>query len=190
MVVNLRNFKKQYFHDTPVKPISGVSFDAQRIQEAYNNCATHLTSVGHKPTLQISITSSTGSNYENEGYDINHLLQDTAENKYSILNEFFVGTYVEEVYNLLDQMFGVTRGRFMLLNKHKRAYSYHSDLTPRIHIPISTDDYCMFIINDVVYKLPDVGQLYLVDTTKMHSALNLGYTERLHIVFGLKNVEM
>lgn len=190
MAAKLNIFRKKYFHNAPVKQIDDVVFDAQQIQKVYNDCVKHLSFNGHKPSLQLAITSSSGNNYENEGYDINHLLQDTQENKYSILNDFFIGTYVEEVYNIVDRMFGVTRGRFMVLNKHKRAYSYHSDLTPRLHIPITTDDYCMFVIDEVVYKLPNVGQLYLVDTTRLHSALNLGYSERLHIVFGLKDMEI
>ena len=41
-------------------------------------------------------------------------------------------------------------------------------------------------IEDNIHRLDELGHLYLVDTTKKHTALNLGWTNRIHLVFDLK----
>ena len=74
----------------------------------------------------------------------------------------------------------------MELNSGNRAYSYHYDMTQRIHIPLVTDEDCMFIVDDNVYKMPEPGQAYMLDTTKKHTALNLGSNKRVHLVACLK----
>jgi hypothetical protein len=64
------------------------------------------------------------------------------------------------------------------------CYSYHYDLSKRIHIPITTNKKCMFIIDDIVYRFPADGSVYLVDTTKFHTAINANREDfiRIHIV--------
>lgn len=175
--------RRQYLSDSAVVPISGAVFDVDQIIKVYNDCIKSVFK--NHLQLQVAITSSNGKTYSTDEQKISNVSLGVGENQYSMLNEFFIGTYVETVHNTLYEMFGVTRGRFMTLNKKKRAYSYHSDLTPRLHIPVTTNRDCKFIVDDVVYHLPDVGQLYMVDTTRPHSALNLGYEERLHIVYGI-----
>ena len=66
--------------------------------------------------------------------------------------------------------------------KPKTCYTYHKDYTKRIHIPIITNEKCMFIIDDEVVRFPADGDYYLVDTTKMHTAINASFEDRIHIV--------
>jgi hypothetical protein len=182
----IRELRKQYLSNSAVVPISGTKFDADKMLEVYDECIR--SKFKNHPQMQVAITSSDGKAYGTEEQKISNVSLGVGENQYNLLNEFFIGTYIETVHNTLFEMFGGTRGRFMVLNKHKRAYSYHSDLTPRLHIPVTTNRDCKFIVDDVVYYLPDVGQLYMVDTTRPHSALNLGYEERLHIVYGITDI--
>ncbi len=61
------------------------------------------------------------------------------------------------------------------------TYSFHKDLTPRIHIPIQTDEKAVFIIEDKIYRLKPT-RVYWVDTTREHNFVNGSYNERIHIV--------
>ena len=77
------------------------------------------------------------------------------------------------------------RTRIMTL-KPGRCYHYHRDYTKRIHIPIETNKNCFIIDNMQVKHLSADGNYYIVDTTKMHTALNGSKKEnRTHIVGGI-----
>jgi len=94
-------------------------------------------------------------------------------------------TLVEKLYDLpyinsiLDE-FDMYRTRVLRLNK-KSCYSLHSDPTPRIHIPIHTNEHSFFVIDNKVYYL-DPGFVWWTDTTKPHTFVNAGYSERIHLV--------
>lgn len=97
--------------------------------------------------------------------------------------------YTVELYNdmpytySLFKKYGMYRTRAMKMIKGT-CYSYHVDLTPRIHIPLTSNKNCMFIIDDKVYRMPADGSVYLVDTTLYHTALNANREQfvRSHIV--------
>jgi len=78
---------------------------------------------------------------------------------------------------------GMFRTRVMLIRPYQ-CYSYHRDATPRIHIPLITDEKCMLIVDDKVIRLPADGNHYKIDTTLYHTALNGSNIERIHIVGG------
>ena len=63
-----------------------------------------------------------------------------------------------------------------------RCYSYHRDPSKRMHIPLITNENCMFIIDDKVYRYPADGNSYLINTTKKHTAINASKEDRYHIV--------
>ena len=103
------------------------------------------------------------------------------EMQWSKINEIFEDTYLHEIYNRLEQMFDLGRMRFLCLGVNS-CYTYHQDATIRFHIPLYTNDECIFFDeNYTPYHMP-VGKIYLVDTTKFHTAANFGKHERLHIV--------
>lgn len=86
-----------------------------------------------------------------------------------------------EYTNSIITKLNLYRTRVMKL-KPKTCYSYHRDMTMRIHIPLITNSGCMLIVNDEVKKLPADGNWYLIDTTKRHTAINASLKERIHIV--------
>lgn len=71
----------------------------------------------------------------------------------------------------------------------KYCYSYHKDPTPRMHIPLITNENCFFVVNDEVIRLPADGNHYLIDTRKIHTFVNASFENRLHIV-GCVNEEI
>ena len=44
----------------------------------------------------------------------------------------------------------------------------------------------MFIVENNLYKMPEEGQAYMLDTTNRHTALNLSWENRVHLVLCLK----
>ena len=78
------------------------------------------------------------------------------------------------------------RTRIMIL-KPRECYTYHYDLSQRIHIPVITNKGCFIVENRQLRHLPADGNYYVVDTTKMHTALNgsRDNKDRLHIVGGI-----
>lgn len=83
--------------------------------------------------------------------------------------------------NLIMQELNLYRTRVMRMQP-RVCYTYHVDLTKRVHIPLITNEKCMFIINDQVYRYPANGNYYLIDTTQMHTAVNASNEERIHLV--------
>ena len=64
----------------------------------------------------------------------------------------------------------------------KSCYSYHQYPTPRMHIPLITNEKCFFVLDDEVVRLPADGQSYFIDTRKMHTFVNASFENRIHIV--------
>ena len=73
------------------------------------------------------------------------------------------------------------RSRVMKLSP-KKCYTYHRDPSERMHIPLITNENCMFIVDDKVYRYPADGNSYLINTTKKHTAINASSEDRYHIV--------
>lgn len=77
---------------------------------------------------------------------------------------------------------GGFRTRIMSMDS-RRCYSIHKDPTPRIHIPILTNDQCWMIWPyDNVCKQMLYEQIYFTDTTKAHTFVNGGLEPRIHLV--------
>ncbi len=74
------------------------------------------------------------------------------------------------------------RTRIMIMPPNK-MYSVHADPTPRIHIPITTNDECWMIWPHFSQckRLP-AGFVYWTNTTKKHTFINGGDSDRIHIV--------
>jgi hypothetical protein len=125
-------------------------------------------------TDQIALQTVKGTNDPLYGTgwlkDLKHTEEDFTEALFDI-------PYTNSVIELL----GMTRTRVMRLEK-KTCYSYHQDPTKRIHIPLITNENCLMIVDDEIIRYPANGSYYVMDTTKMHTALNASYEDRIHLV--------
>jgi len=130
---------------------------------------------------QIAITSFDGKNVMVDN-KFNEDYKRIPEIDLNLMNEWFKDTYVEEVIHTINKTYNTTKWRFMRLSSERRAYSYHKDETKRLHIPLLTNDECMFIIEKQLYEMNQPGVLYEMDTTQYHTALNLGWSDRVHMV--------
>ena len=95
--------------------------------------------------------------------------------------EFILPNFNLPYTNSILKSLNMYRTRVMIMQP-KTCYTYHLDLTKRIHIPLITNDKCFFVIEDKVVRYPADGNYYVVDTTKMHTAVNASFEERIHIV--------
>ena len=103
------------------------------------------------------------------------------ESEYTQLCNPFVGTYIEEVYNIIKSEWKIGRMRF-LMKPPRSCLSWHRDPERRIHIPIITNPGCRMVIEDESFHMPADGTVYITDNTKYHNFFNGGEIDRLHLV--------
>lgn len=72
------------------------------------------------------------------------------------------------------------------------SYYAHCDPSPRIHLPVTTNDSAFVVINQISYNLQNNGTVYFADTRLLHTATNHGSSPRTHFVAVLenKNIDM
>lgn len=109
----------------------------------------------------------------------NYLQVDKNELAYSV--PLFPMPYI----NSLMEHYDLVRTRVMMM-KPRMCYSYHKDRTKRLHIPLVTNPHCFLVVETEAIHLPR-GGMYIVDTTKMHTAFNAWDRVRVHIVGALKS---
>jgi len=108
-------------------------------------------------------------------------LHEQDETAYTHINPSLQNT---ELAQLIKKYHGF-RTRIMILEP-RQCYSIHADPTPRIHIPIETNDQCWMIWPDdqQCHRMP-LGSAYWTDTTKNHTFVNGSTKNRIHIVMGV-----
>lgn len=98
---------------------------------------------------------------------------------YTIKKEF-LNTPLGDALELLGDDIGEAR---LLRLGHEDVYTAHTDPDDRYHLVIKTTpySYLLDLESDKMFKLPTDGYFYLMDTSIMHSAINLGGGERIHL---------
>jgi len=162
----------------------------KRLKDALDNLLDNvgLTSVQNNilGSPQMSLTSVLGDDNWNESTgkikDLRY-----PEKAYSVVNESLKGSYIEELILAFPNF---TRWRLLKLASRSN-YSIHHDSDNgkqnlRIHIPIITnsDAYLMFFDKRTEPKMyhMEVGSVYEIDATGLHSGINFGTEDRYHIV--------
>ena len=81
----------------------------------------------------------------------------------------------------------VYRTRIML-SRPKSCYSIHRDYSPRLHLPMVTNNQCYFLFTnpEKMIHMPADGRTYWVDTRNNHTFLNGSLMDRLHLVMIIK----
>jgi hypothetical protein len=104
--------------------------------------------------------------------------KDRSETEYCLINPLFQNTIFEDII----KKYNLCRSRLLWMDR-KSCYSIHKDPSPRLHIPLITNSYCMFIFLDKpqLIHLP-AGNIYVVNTLKKHSFCNFSDESRLHFM--------
>lgn len=85
-----------------------------------------------------------------------------------------------QLINHYMKSFNMTRSRIMI-NQPKECMTIHIDPSPRIHIPVYSNEKCLMIIDRIGYYL-EPGCAYWTDTRKPHTAMNGSLDKRIHII--------
>lgn len=105
------------------------------------------------------------------------------EADYSVLNEPFRGTAIEELLDALPAPYGRVR---LMLMPPKSCLSFHWDDTTRLHYAVTTTPACYMIHRNGescdLYHVPADGYVYRMDTRLVHNAMNTSNEPRIHLV--------
>jgi|TARA_B110000908_G_C10157650_1_gene404422 hypothetical protein len=159
----------------------GPKYDHQRLLEIYNS----LNNFNKQICITARDNPGSGHNDLIDGVGSIFKYQPAQEWDWNHIHPTFAGTYLEEVYEELSNHYTIGRMRFMVMDSDNRALTYHYDEGIRLHIPLTTNPHCWFIQQDeTLYKMDNVGSLYVLDANQHHSALNLSRENipRIHIV--------
>lgn len=116
-------------------------------------------------------TSATGS-----------IKKEVDEQNFNLLNPLFQGTLFEGII----EKYSLYRTRLMWAGP-KSCYTLHKDKTVRLHIPLITNDQCLFVFpEDSKFVQLPAGYVHVVDTTRTHSFCNFSTMPRLHLVGCIK----
>lgn len=99
------------------------------------------------------------------------------ELEYTELNLFFKNT----IFATIIEKYNLKRTRLMWVNS-KSCYSFHSDHSPRIHIPLITNPECYFLFKPGFMHHLTANSVWWVDTKLVHTFLNCSEHPRLHLV--------
>ena len=164
------------------------------VSDIQNDIDMFLTEFDFWHLNQISLTSHTGKN--DWECSIGKMLDlEYPEPIYKKVNKYFKNTSIEKLIFEYKEYF---RWRLMKIDP-RSIYTIHQDgighdhiQNLRIHIPIITNDdaYLMFYEDlpkdkqsvNVTYHNLKVGNIYEINTTNFHTAVNHGSKPRWHIV--------
>lgn len=169
--------------------LMNVKFDEQAI---YNCLPNEIHTPEFLKHLQLAITHSVKSNswYDGVGslfdYQKGEFIDSTSS--FNILNQHFIGTYLEDVIARVKEVAqndGVDIGRIRLMTLAPRScYTLHQDPEDfRYHIPLITNKNNFFVVDNIISRMEDVGQLYRFRTKEFHTAVNASRQHRSHLVF-------
>jgi hypothetical protein len=166
-----------------------LKFDEQSIIDCLPNEIATQEFIKHS---QLAITHSKNSDswYDGVGslYDFQKNVFVDTTSSFTILNKYFVGTYIEEVIDsvksaAVNDSVSIGRIRLMVLAP-RSCYTLHQDPEDfRYHIPLITNKNNFFVIDNIIDRMEDVGQLYRFRTKEMHTAVNASRQSRFHLVF-------
>lgn len=110
-------------------------------------------------------------------------LDNNNERDYNVINPQLKGTVLEYYIKRYNGF----RTRIMIMPE-KHCYSIHPDLTPRIHIPIVTNNQAWMIwpYSNQCHRLSE-GNVYWTDTRKFHTFINGSTVKRIHLVICVNN---
>lgn len=113
-----------------------------------------------------------------------------------VFNEEFKDWYVHSLYVAAKKLVGETGktiGRVRFLRRAPNScYSVHADDGKRLHMAVYTNPQALIFVEVdgspntfTAHHIPSNGRMYLVDTTRRHTFMNGGPTERIHLMMEL-----
>lgn len=165
------------------------TFDVLKLREEWEEIFITKRGSPINLTKPSTLTDDSGLYYGAESlYDYKQQKYVISQSDYNAPMDFALQTYtqtvVTEVTRFASQYkHSIGRVRLVAL-RPKECLTYHSDTDSviRYHIPIITNDRVMFIVENEVYRMQEMGRLYSLDVRKMHTVLNASREMRLHLI--------
>ena len=155
---------------------------ADRFSDLKSEILTLVEKHADERNQVICQTKKPGSDDWYEGIGSIDDLEEKNEESYRFINPNLRGTQLEKFIEAFDGF----RTRIMIMPP-RQCYSVHADPTPRLHVPIITNDQCWMIwpFESCCKRLIE-GYVHLVDTTKSHTFINgSGSEKRIHLMMCL-----
>ncbi|MDO8454710.1 MAG: aspartyl/asparaginyl beta-hydroxylase domain-containing protein [Sulfurimonas sp.] len=126
--------------------------------------------------LATSLTSTNGDTKEIVAIE-NQKYQDTPLLKKTIYIKSVINTFQTKIEAVRFMKLGANS----IIKEHTDRGSCFDDGYARIHIPITTNSDVAFILNGIKTKM-DIGKCYYIDADAPHSVVNLGHSDRVHLL--------
>jgi len=145
-----------------------------------------ITTTPDRPTDYVYGTGSLDLDWDKSTTDENGDLHvpprnpPLSEEMFTEVVDVFKNTVFEECVNELKKYYKLGRVRLMRLTP-KSCLSWHHDYSPRIHLPLKTQEGCFMVIEDEVRHL-DEGTWWFTKTTHKHTAFNGSKKSRIHLL--------
>lgn len=136
-----------------------------------------LTKLGVKFPIEPIVKQVQSLNFEKR-LALNETSGPLFSGPYTVKSEF-IGTPLGDV---LQSLGNIGEARLLKLSSAE-TYTAHSDPDDRIHLAIITNEhsYLQDLTDKKIYHLPADGEVWLMDTSKVHVAANFGGRDRIHL---------
>lgn len=176
---------------------TSLNFDIERLRLEVSNLIEVVGLHTHHNQICLTHTRHTQDDwYEGcgsltytytQGLDVYANTSGLTNADFCVFNKTLDNTYIHTVYNEVMQHAPFGRFRIMAL-PHKKCMSWHNDSTPRLHLPVYSNDKCRLVIEDTAHTMEADGSVYWCDTRKYHTAFNSDPSLlRVHLLFDLIN---
>jgi hypothetical protein len=137
-----------------------------------------LKKLPQKFSIQPIIEQTLALNNFGKRLDLNNVTGEFFNDPWETLPEF----KNTPIGNLLDSLGGIGQARLLCLNSAE-SYTAHADPDDRIHLAIVTNPFSFLvdIADSRLYHIPADGQLWHMNTGKIHVAANWGPRTRIHL---------
>lgn len=137
-----------------------------------------LKTMPHKFSIQPIVDQVHALGSFGKRLDLNKSTGEFFNDPWETLSEF-KGT---PLGNVLDSLGNIGQARLLCLESAE-SYTAHADPDDRMHLAIVTNPYSFLvdITDNHLYHLPADGQLWYMDTGKIHVAANWGPRTRIHL---------
>jgi hypothetical protein len=195
-------------------PEENYSFDVQKLADDFAKIeATHpgkttywLTTLSKEATNDMTAlydTSYIKNLYPKELFKDAERLSKANNANLSVDNfhSFMTGSYTHSIVLQIESDLRKAGKRITGVSYHKlyvaRCYPLHTDrMEQRFHIPIITNANVFFMVeeelgneNYEIWRMPDAGKVYVFTPTAMHTAINAGYDDRVHLLIDYIDLE-
>ena len=153
-----------------IEPIKGLRANVAKLLEEF------------KSEIADKLTDVTGTNAVLVQRKYHLMFRDEFDTEKTDLSKLpFTMEIFEKVRPLL--IFNSVNYRLVMPNT---AYNWHVDTGKNcIHVPLVTNRGCWFVYDNLCFRMPADGTVYLVNNERYHTFMNAGKIPRLHLTFEL-----